>query len=54
MTLWTPGKVHNTLYTGDADALVRQLVAQGPAVAGIEVRPASLEEAYLALTEEGT
>jgi ABC-2 type transport system ATP-binding protein len=40
----------HTLYTADADALVRDLVRQGVALAGLEVRPATLEEAFLTLT----
>jgi ABC-2 type transport system ATP-binding protein len=38
----------------DADALVRALVAGGVAFTGLEVRGASLEEAFLALTGAGT
>jgi ABC-2 type transport system ATP-binding protein len=44
------GHVH-TLYTADADALVRQLVERGVALHGLEVTPVSLEEAFLSLTE---
>jgi ABC-2 type transport system ATP-binding protein len=39
-----------TLYTTDADVLVRDLVRQGVAFAGLEVRPVTLEEAFLNLT----
>jgi ABC-2 type transport system ATP-binding protein len=39
-----------TLYTTDADALVRGLVRQGVAFVGLEVRPVTLEEAFLNLT----
>jgi ABC-2 type transport system ATP-binding protein len=39
-----------TLYTTDADALVRDLVQQGVAFAGLEVRLVTLEEAFLNLT----
>jgi ABC-2 type transport system ATP-binding protein len=38
----------------DADALVRALVADGVAFTGLEVRGASLEEAFLTLTGTGT
>jgi ABC-2 type transport system ATP-binding protein len=41
--------VHH-LYTPDADALVRDLVVSGHEFSGLEVRGASLEEAFLALT----
>ena len=41
----------HTLYTNDADALVRALVTSGAAFADLEVLPASLEEAFVALTE---
>lgn len=40
----------NTIYTADADRLVRALVAGGVAFRELEVRPADLEEAFLALT----
>jgi ABC-2 type transport system ATP-binding protein len=38
--------------TTDADALVRALVHSGAPFAGLEVRPTSLEEAFLAITAE--
>ncbi len=38
------------LLTTDADRLVRELVQSGAAFSGLEVRPTSLEEAFLALT----
>ena len=41
------------LLTADADALVRDLVGAGIAFRGLEVRSASLEEAFLALTGAG-
>ncbi len=40
------------LHTPDADRLVRDLVAAGVAFRGLQVRPASLEEAFLALTDD--
>ncbi len=36
--------------TTDADALVRALVHSGAPFTGLEVRPTSLEEAFLAIT----
>ena len=36
--------------TSDADALVRALIHSGARFAGLEVRPTSLEEAFLAIT----
>ena len=39
-----------TLFTGDADALVRALVRDGTGFSGLEVTPVSLEEAFLVLT----
>ena len=36
--------------TGDADRLVRELVARGVPFTDLEVRPTSLEEAFLTLT----
>ncbi|MFV2113881.1 ABC transporter ATP-binding protein [Micromonospora sp. LOL_025] len=42
------GRTH--LLTTDADELVRALVATGVAFADLEVRPTSLEEAFLAIT----
>ncbi len=39
-----------TLWTPDADAVVRELVRSGTAFTDLEVRPASLEDAFLALT----
>ncbi|GAA3734698.1 ABC transporter ATP-binding protein [Micromonospora maritima] len=44
------GRVH--LLTTDADQLVRDLVAAGVAFRDLEVRPTSLEEAFLAITAE--
>ena len=38
------------LLTGDADRLVRELVARGVPFTDLEVRPTSLEEAFLTLT----
>jgi ABC-2 type transport system ATP-binding protein len=43
-----------TLYTTDADTLVRELVRHEVAFAGLEVRPVTLEEAFLNLTRGGT
>ncbi|MBU2667733.1 ABC transporter ATP-binding protein [Actinoplanes bogorensis] len=40
------------LLTGDADRLVRDLVAYEVPFQGLEVRPTSLEEAFLTLTRE--
>ncbi|MEG3635479.1 ABC transporter ATP-binding protein [Micromonospora palythoicola] len=40
------------LLTGDADQLVRDLVAAGVAFRDLEVRPTSLEEAFLTITAE--
>ncbi|MBY8871923.1 ABC transporter ATP-binding protein [Micromonospora sp. PLK6-60] len=45
----TDGRTH--LLTTDADQLVRDLVAAGVAFRDLEVRPTSLEEAFLAITE---
>ena len=42
------GRTH--LLTGDADRLVRDLVARDVPFSGLEVRPTSLEEAFLTLT----
>ncbi|MFI5835153.1 ABC transporter ATP-binding protein [Micromonospora sp. NPDC051300] len=44
------GRVH--LLTTDADQLVRDLVAAGVAFHDLEVRPTSLEEAFLAITAD--
>ncbi|MGW2652427.1 ABC transporter ATP-binding protein [Streptomyces sp. NPDC001478] len=44
------GRVH--LLTPDADALVRELVRSGAPFSGLEVRSATLEEAFLSLAEE--
>ncbi|MEV1328344.1 ABC transporter ATP-binding protein [Micromonospora costi] len=44
------GRTH--LLTTDADQLVRDLVTAGVAFSGLEVRPTSLEEAFLAITAE--
>ncbi|MGK5737394.1 ABC transporter ATP-binding protein [Micromonospora sp. URMC 103] len=45
------GRTH--LLTTDADQLVRDLVGAGVPFADLEVRPTSLEEAFLAITAEG-
>jgi ABC-2 type transport system ATP-binding protein len=42
------GRTH--LLTPDPDQLVRDLVTSGAAFSGLEIRPASLEEAFLSLT----
>lgn len=42
------------LWTADADALVRALVAAGVPFRGLEVATASLEDAFLALTSPGS
>ncbi|MFD0785090.1 AAA family ATPase, partial [Micromonospora azadirachtae] len=42
----------NHLLTTDADQLVRDLVTAGVAFTDLEVRPTSLEEAFLAITAE--
>jgi ABC-2 type transport system ATP-binding protein len=42
------GRTH--LLTTDADQLVRDLVAAGVAFSGLEIRPTSLEEAFLTIT----
>jgi ABC-2 type transport system ATP-binding protein len=44
------GRLH-TLYTADAECVVRQLVEDGVPLHGLEVTPVSLEEAFLSLTE---
>jgi ABC-2 type transport system ATP-binding protein len=41
-----------TLYVQDADALVREIVKQNIPFVDLEIRPVSLEEAFLALTAE--
>ena len=41
-----------TLYTPDADRLVRHLVESGVAFSDLEVLPAGLEEAFVSLTQE--
>ena len=41
-----------TLYTPDADRLVRRLVETGAAFRDLEVLPAGLEEAFVSLTRE--
>ena len=46
----TPGGVRVTLVASDADAAVRALVEQTVPFRGLEVRGASLEEAFLSLT----
>lgn len=43
----TDGRVH--LLTGDPDQLVRDLVHSGTAFSGLEIRPTTLEEAFLTL-----
>lgn len=43
-----------TIYTHDADALVRELVGRAVAFTELGVRPASLEEAFVELTRDGT
>jgi ABC-2 type transport system ATP-binding protein len=45
------GRTH--LLTGDADQLVRDLVASGVPFRDLEVRPTSLEEAFLTITASG-
>lgn len=45
-----PGGARCTLVTGDSDAFVRGLAATGVAFSGLEVRGATLEEAFLAMT----
>jgi ABC-2 type transport system ATP-binding protein len=45
------GELH-TLYTPDPDQLVRDLVRHDIAFQGLEIRPANLEEAFLAVTAE--
>lgn len=40
-----------TIYTADSDALVRRLVGDGVRFTDLTVRGASLEEAFLRLTE---
>lgn len=47
----TDGSRH-VLLTADADAVVRALVLSGLPFRDLEVRPATLEEAFLALTKE--
>jgi len=42
------GRVH--LMTGDPDRLVRELVTRGIDFSGLEIRPTSLEEAFLTIT----
>lgn len=41
-----------TIYTNDADALVRALVAGGSPFSNLEVTPASLEEAFVSITAQ--
>jgi ABC-2 type transport system ATP-binding protein len=41
-----------SLFTDDSDALVRELVRAGVGFCDLEVAPASLEEAFLALTAD--
>jgi ABC-2 type transport system ATP-binding protein len=45
-------RVH-TLYTRDPELVVRQLVAAGVSLRGLEVHPATLEEVFLSLTGNG-
>jgi len=45
------GRVHS-LYTPDPGAVVTQLVEHGVPLRGLEVTPVSLEEAFLALTQQ--
>jgi len=40
------------LHTGEAERVVRELLARDPNLAGLEVTTAGLEEAFLALTQE--
>ncbi|MFC6018717.1 ABC transporter ATP-binding protein [Plantactinospora solaniradicis] len=40
------------LLTTDADQLVRDLVGRGVAFSGLEIRPTSLEDAFLAITDD--
>ncbi|SCG62992.1 ABC transporter ATP-binding protein [Micromonospora halophytica] len=49
-TAHADGRTH--LLTTDADQLVRDLVAAGVAFRDLEVRPTSLEEAFLAITAD--
>ncbi len=42
-----------SLFTADSDALVRELVRSDVAFSDLQVAPASLEEAFLALTADG-
>ena len=44
----------HTLYTNDADSVVRALVTSGVQFSDLEVLPASLEEAFVALTKGGS
>ncbi|MEV4626564.1 ABC transporter ATP-binding protein [Micromonospora sp. NPDC049523] len=46
----TDGRTH--LLTADADQLVRDLVTSGVDFSGLEIRPTSLEEAFLTLTAD--
>ncbi|MEW2381466.1 ABC transporter ATP-binding protein [Micromonospora sp. NPDC047707] len=45
------GRIH--LLTTDSDQLVRELVGAGVAFSGLEIRPTSLEEAFLTITAAG-
>jgi ABC-2 type transport system ATP-binding protein len=47
----TDGRTH--LLTTDADQLVRDLVSAGVGFSGLEIRPTSLEEAFLTITARG-
>ncbi len=42
------------LHTGEAEPVVRELLARDPNLAGLEVAAAGLEEAFLALTQENS
>jgi ABC-2 type transport system ATP-binding protein len=48
-----PGRGRLTISTTDPDGTVRALLRGAPEVAGLEVRRAGLEEAFLSLTHEG-
>jgi len=43
----------HVLYVANADRLVAELVRSGVAFEELEVAPASLEDAFVALTKEG-
>jgi ABC-2 type transport system ATP-binding protein len=44
----------HVLHTDDADALVAELVRSGTLFSGLEITPLSLEDAFLALTKDGS